>query len=428
MFNLNDLKAALERLVAGTATEADRETMQQALQSGQINLATGQQAVSIGGNVTDSVIITGDKNILISFKGEKADVIRRLLSVYLAPRPGCAPPVPSLIIGRDDDLLDLKRRLGVIDGKKSAALQILTAVRGWPGVGKTTIAAALAYDSEIIKAFPDGVLWTSLGQKPNLLSEMATWGRALGTEDLLRAPTLKEATALLAALLRKKRMLLLVDDVWEVEHAAPFQQARGSDCALLITTREAGVANALAPTPNAVYNLPVLTEEYALKLLQALAPTVVKQHHDACLELVRSLECLPLALQVAGHMLNVEAGLWSVTELLTELREGSKIIQEKAPADRMDYEKQTIPTVAVLLKRSTDRLDEHTRDCFAFLGAFAPKPATFDLTAMKAVWMVDDAKPIARELVNRGLLEPVGGRFQMHALLVAHAKALCTME
>ncbi len=70
-------------------------------------------------------------------------------------------------------------------------------------------------------------------------------------------------------------------------------------------------------------------------------------------------------------------------------------------------------------------LDEHTRDCYAFLGAFAPKPATFDLEAMQAVWDVGAPKPIAKKLINYGLLEPVGGgRFQMHALLVAHARSL----
>jgi hypothetical protein len=78
-----------------------------------------------------------------------------------------------------------------------------------------------------------------------------------------------------------------------------------------------------------------------------------------------------------------------------------------------------------LLHRSTDRLDEHTRECFAYLGAFAPKPATFDLAAMKAVWQVADPRPIVRELVDFGLLEPVGSaRFQMHALLVRHAQSL----
>jgi hypothetical protein len=76
-----------------------------------------------------------------------------------------------------------------------------------------------------------------------------------------------------------------------------------------------------------------------------------------------------------------------------------------------------------LLKRSTDSLDEETRLRFALLGLFVPKPAAFNLQAMAAAWDVDDPKPTARKLVNRGLIEPLnGGRFQMHALLVLHAK------
>jgi hypothetical protein len=84
-----------------------------------------------------------------------------------------------------------------------------------------------------------------------------------------------------------------------------------------------------------------------------------------------------------------------------------------------------LPKLNALLSRSTKGLDEKTKECFAFLGAFAPKPATFDLAAMAAVWELADPKPIVRELVARGLLEAVGnGRFQMHALLVQHARSL----
>jgi hypothetical protein len=83
-----------------------------------------------------------------------------------------------------------------------------------------------------------------------------------------------------------------------------------------------------------------------------------------------------------------------------------------------------IPSVSSLLHRSTDVLDKFTRDCFICLGAFAPKPATFDLAALKTVWQVDDPRPAVRALVDHGLLEPVGGgRFQMHRILVDHARS-----
>lgn len=346
------------------------------------------------------------------------------------PHPGSAPPLPTLFIGRDEDVTQLKTRLGISSEEKPAAPQILTAVRGWPGVGKTTLASAIAYDESVLKAFPDGVLWVSLGQTPNVLSELAAWGRALGADDLLRARTVDEASSQLRAMLRTKRVLLIIDDAWEAPHTIPFMVG-GKNCATLVTTRVNQLANELAPTPNDIYRLNELSEENALALLRALAPTVVAAHATESRELVNELEGLPLAIQVAGHMLNVEASLgFGVGDLIRELREGAKLLAAKAPADRTDLSNETTPTVAVLLQRSTDRLDQLTRDCFAYLGAFAPKPATFDLAAMKAVWQVDDPKPIARTLVDRGLLEPVPTieRFQMHAVLVMHAKSLLTEE
>jgi hypothetical protein len=60
--------------------------------------------------------------------------------------------------------------------------------------------------------------------------------------------------------------------------------------------------------------------------------------------------------------------------------------------------------VAALLKKSTDLLDSHTLDCYAFLGVFPHKPATFSADAMKSVWNVDDPSPTIRTLVDRGLL------------------------
>jgi len=78
-----------------------------------------------------------------------------------------------------------------------------------------------------------------------------------------------------------------------------------------------------------------------------------------------------------------------------------------------------------LLELSTNSLDDTIRQRFALLGVFAPKPAVFELEAMEAVWEVNDARPTVRRLVERGLLDIVpGGEFQMHALLVQHARQM----
>jgi hypothetical protein len=342
------------------------------------------------------------------------------------PAPGSAPPLPALFIGRENDVRDLKTRLGIADtGVETAPIKVLTAVRGWPGVGKTTLAAALAHDVEIRTQFPDGILWASLGQNPSLFGELAAWGRALGVPQL-EARTIEEASAQLTALLRNKRMLLIVDDIWQKEHAIPFRVG-GSGCALLITTRLPEVAREIAPSAGDVYVLGVLTVEKALELLRELAPQVVADNPEVSHELVQDLEGLPLAIQVAGRLLHAEADLgFGITDLLQGIREGAKLIEAQAPADRAEVANETTPTVAALLKKSTDLLNAHDLDCFAYLGAFAAKPATFDTEAMKAVWEEEDPKPTIRTLVNHGLLEPTGGRYWMHAILVTHARSFLT--
>jgi DNA-binding MarR family transcriptional regulator len=155
----------------------------------------------------------------------------------------------------------------------------------------------------------------------------------------------------------------------------------------------------------------------------------VAQDEQGVRQLVQELDGMPLALSVAGSLLAAEATMgWGVRELLDELTEGTRLLQEAAPADRADLSGQTTPSVTALLRKSTDRLDALTRKQFAFLGVFAPKPATFDRAAIAAAWGVDDPRPAIRELEKRGLLEPYQEdgevRFQMHALLTAHAKSM----
>jgi hypothetical protein len=306
---------------------------------------------------------------------------------------------------------------------------VLTAIRGWPGIGKTSTAVWLAHDWEVRSAFPDGILWTSLGETPNLLGKLAVWGRYLGSADLQQATSLTDATTVLQSLLRGRRFLLIVDDVWNADHVLPFRAATQPACRLLVTTRLPHVAQHIVTRVQDVFNLPVLDHDASLELLRRLAPDVVAANSTECAELVQSIEHLPLAIHVAGRLLAVEArNGWGVKDLLQDLKSsGDKILLAAAPVDRSESGELILPTVQALLLRSTDRLEEIARDRFALLGAFAPKPATFDINAIQAVWNTTEAKTTIRELVDRGLLEPIeGGRFQMHALLVSHAKSLCT--
>ena len=47
------------------------------------------------------------------------------------------------------------------------------------GYGKTVLALALCHDDRVSDAFDDGVLWTSLGQTPNVVQELSKLYEAL---------------------------------------------------------------------------------------------------------------------------------------------------------------------------------------------------------------------------------------------------------
>lgn len=361
----------------------------------------------------------------VALRGEPADVVNEIAAPATAPLGSPPAPHQQIFIGRDSDLDNLLSRLSL---EPSSATPSQTIVTGLPGVGKTTLASVLAYDPQIARAFPDGVLWTSLDQNPSLMSILGRWGRVLGRDDVLSIPTVDEATAALRAGLGQKRMLLLVDDVWDAGHGALFQKLGTHTCSLLFTTRLPKVAEGLARSREDIYVLAPLSVTDSVNLMSRLAPEVVAAHPEPCRQLIADLECLPLAIHVAARLLRIrKARGLRIDTLIEEVRQGSAVMEASAPCDLV--KDGAIPTVKSLFHRSTDLLDAEARRCFIALGAFAPKPASFDLEAMTFVCEVPDATAVAETLIDQGLLEPRGnGRFQMHALLVAHANGLAAQE
>ena len=99
----NELKATLQRLINGNASEADRDAVRTALKNGV--LVTGERAVAIGGNASDAIIITGDQNIV--FKGTDAAAVLTALSLIAPTRLHEVPRPPDDFTGREDEVKEL---------------------------------------------------------------------------------------------------------------------------------------------------------------------------------------------------------------------------------------------------------------------------------------------------------------------------------
>ncbi len=329
----------------------------------------------------------------------------------------CLPALPELVVGREADIGRISQQVAGIGGPRPRGLLV---IRGWPGVGKTTLLQQLAYEPALRASFPDGVLWAALGETGEPGAALASWARAMGIDPGVQAP-LPDRTEQLRSALTDRRVLLLVDDVWVAEQMIGLRVA-GPGCATVLTTRFTDVASQLAPLPERRIVLDCLDASASERLLRQLAPRATARYPRHCAQLCHDLEGLPLALRIAAALLEDEIDFAANVDDLFHL----DLLDATAPLDRTDPRTGTTPTLRALLRKSTDRLDEATRNRFAYLGALAPKPATFDLEVMARIWRIDDARPTARRLVSRGLLEPIGAaRFQIHAVLVLHARELC---
>ena len=327
------------------------------------------------------------------------------------------PARPSLCVGREPAIADIARRLQTGSGT------VPLVVHGWPGVGKTTLAAVGVHDGGLTAPFKDGVLWASLGEEPDIYRILSTWCLAIDCAIPGPGEALADASGRLRAALQEKRVLLVIDDAWQADQANHLLVA-GKQGAALVTTRLPKVAQAITTSNDQIIKLDVLSDEDGLRIIKAFVPNVVAAHQNHCLELVQTLEGLPLALQVAGRLLRAETGhAWGVVDLLGEIRNDSAaLLSRNAPVDAAPN--RTHQTVAALLNRSLQGVDVSVQQRYADLGAFAPKPATFDFDALHGVWdvSIEEARETVRTLVGRGLLDPVGNEYQMHALLAAHAQ------
>lgn len=331
------------------------------------------------------------------------------------------PLYPQVFIGRDEDIQRMLTRLGALP---NTTRHPLTVLRGWPGVGKTTFINALLHEPALNAAFPDGVLWAIMGRNGDPLAVLKQWAKQIGAQHIEAMHDGYEVAEEMRRLLDKRKILLVVDDIWEFAQGSRFKQLLGAQPTLLMTTRFTDLAERLAEVRDNVYWLGVLSEEKSLELLNVFAPTAAPAHEAEMKTLVYVLEGLPLALRVAGALVERDfiLGL-DVRRLVSSLTTTHELVKHEA--HHIDEATGRTPTISMLFKLSVQTLQPANQRAFACMGAFAPKPGTFDLKAVEFICELDDPGMAVRALVGRGLLEPLErGRLQMHSTLSFYAEYL----
>jgi tetratricopeptide (TPR) repeat protein len=298
------------------------------------------------------------------------------------------PALPHNIIGREEVLRRLARLL--------VSQQSITVV-GLPGVGKTTLAVALALDAHVLSHFTDGVLWGSLGPQPNAESILRRWGKALN-RDVTHVADVQQRKEMVADAIGQRHMLIVIDDAWSTDTANSLR-CGGPNCCYILTTRDYDVARSFTRNTS-IETLDALPDHAAYDLLCALAPEACSENGQTAMELVRAVGGLPLALALLGSFLAAPQNRYfrqAEEEAFVKAHDPSRRLT--LAQERLGGQEGRRVSLRETIEWSLDALSEdpslshaaRTRavEVFYSLGAFAPQPEQFDLASAQAVTQAD---------------------------------------
>ncbi len=279
---------------------------------------------------------------------------------------------------------------------------ITTALRGAGGFGKTTLAAAICHHEDVAAAFDDGILWVTLGEKPDVLGAITKLYAAL-TDERPVFVDIEEAAARLAERLTEKDCLLVIDDVWQPAHLRPFLRG-GERCARLITTRNFDIA-VQANAEQVVVD--EMTSSESVKMLTARLETKPKEVAPFR-KLATRLGEWPLMLELAGAQLRqrvvrgdtVEGALEWVNKALD--KRGFTAFDPRSAAERNE-------AIGRSIDASLDLLTPQEQErCFEL--AIFPEDTDIPLAVVGSLWQRDgfdefDTEDLVQRLDGLSLLK-----------------------
>jgi disease resistance protein RPS2 len=239
-------------------------------------------------------------------------------------------------------------------------------VWGMGGVGKTLLLQRV-YGSPKVHGHFQGAkfVWLTVGQTPDIMALYHTLSAKLGFGPEKTANP-EDYKLGLYNQFRRRRVFLVLDDVWQDKAFDSLDLAKGKGSVTLLTTRNLSLLERASPHMSQVHMTPLSKEDsWSLFCVHAFRPPSNVPCELKALAQSMAQECqgLPLALKVIGRaMFGKTSPELQWEPLLKKLRESR--MQERT-VDEQLYER---------LKLGYDLLSEddwRLKDCFLYFAAFA---------------------------------------------------------
>ncbi|MDP1690659.1 MAG: tetratricopeptide repeat protein [Burkholderiaceae bacterium] len=325
------------------------------------------------------------------------------------------PEAKAHFVGRKSELAELALLLSRHEAR-------LITIVGPGGIGKSRLAQRAM--QETATRFAGGAFWVELQDLGDALSVLARFAQQLGV-------TIDEARDQIAQLggrLGEERVLCVLDNA---EHLPGLPELIGRLLAaahglVLIVTSRTRLHHA-SEWPLPLSGLPVPDEESrdleaasafdAVRLFEARAAAALRgftlsRHLPAVIDIVESVDGLPLAIELAAGWVR----LLPAEEIARDLRRSMDLL-ERDPATPGAPARPEHDSLRTVLDGSWKLLAPRERDALATLSVFQG-----GFTRAAALAVAQAPLPVLSSLVDKSLLAvDAAGRFGLHPLVAAYA-------
>ncbi|KAJ8449982.1 hypothetical protein Cgig2_029344 [Carnegiea gigantea] len=245
----------------------------------------------------------------------------------------------------------------------------LIGICGMGGIGKTKLVMEIGKTAKNEGIF-DEVVMTMASQDPDIRRMQGILADMLrlefkGTSEADRAAEISER------LKKERRVLIILDDVWEKLNLADIGMPSTLDhkcCKLILTTRRAQVCDDMCC--QRIFHLNVLDDSEALCLFSKharITPDGNPQHHSKAKKVVKECGGLPLAIETVGSALRKKS--------LLDYDDAIRKLSHSAYADIESVDREIYPAI----KLSVDYLNcKETVGCLTLFSLY-PEDSTINL-------------------------------------------------